>query len=235
VVLAISTGVRDVLVRCGVNPDRIKLVPSGIDLDKFERMRDAGYVRNEFLLQNARGIIGNVAALAPHKAQVDFIDAAAVVDQALNGISYLIVGEGELRRKLERKAGERGLADKMIFTGFREDPLEILSIFDCFVMSSRLEGLCTSIMDAQVLGVPVVATHTGGIPDLVENEKTGLLAPPGRPEQLAKAIIRMMTDSELRNSCIRLAKNKAGQYDYRNMVQGTLDAYRAVIERFGET
>jgi glycosyltransferase involved in cell wall biosynthesis len=235
VFLAISTGVRDVLIRCGVNPQKIKLVPSGIDLSKFERIKDAGYIRDEFSLHEARGIVGNVAALAPHKAQVDFIDAAAVVDQALGGISFLIVGEGELRRKLERRVEERGLAGKLIFTGFREDPLEILSVFDCFVMSSRLEGLCTSIMDAQILGVPVVATKTGGIPDLVEHEKTGLLAPPGRPDRLAEAIIRMLSESELRDTCVRLAKKKVGQYDYQNMVDGTIDAYQTVIEKIDES
>ncbi|MFH1755644.1 MAG: glycosyltransferase family 4 protein, partial [Candidatus Latescibacterota bacterium] len=114
-------------------------------------------------------------------------------------------------------------------------PLEILSTFDCFVMSSRLEGLCTSIMDAQALGIPVVATDTGGIPDLVEHEKTGLLAPPGHPEELAAAIIRMLTDSRLRGSCAHLAKEKATQYDYRHMVAGTLEAYRLLTGRFGES
>ena len=230
VFLAISNGVRDVLISCGVKPQKIKLVPSGIDPGKFERMKDASYVREEFSLQQAKWLVGNVAALAPHKSQIDFIDAAEQVGKSIEGVTFLIVGEGKLRQQLERRAGERGMSDKIIFTGFRDDPLEILSTFDCFVMSSRLEGLCTSIMDAQALGVPVVATNTGGIPDLIEHEKTGLLVPPGQPSELAQAIIRMLSESELQTSCARLAKEKATQYDYRCMVEGTIAAYQAVMD-----
>jgi glycosyltransferase involved in cell wall biosynthesis len=232
--LAISRGVRDVLIRCGVSPEKIILVPSGIDFGKFERMKDTGYVRDEFSLRQAKWIVGNVAALAPHKAQVDFIDAAARVEKSIDGVTFLIVGEGKLRRVLESRAAEHGMSERIIFTGFREDPLEILSTFDCFVMSSRLEGLCTSIMDAQALGVPVVATEAGGIPDLIDHEKTGLLVPPAQPVELAEAILRMLTDSDLRSSCTRLAKEKAAQYDYQNMVKGTIAAYRTVSDRHSE-
>ncbi len=112
-----------------------------------------------------------------------------------------------------RNAG-LNMTGKIIFTGFRKDPLEILSTFDCFVMSSHLEGLCTSIMDAQVLGVPVAATDTGGIPDLIDHEQTGLLAPPGQPERLAENIVRLLTDPTLSERCRTLAKKKAIGYDY---------------------
>ncbi|MFH1755150.1 MAG: glycosyltransferase, partial [Candidatus Latescibacterota bacterium] len=83
--LAISNGVRDVLIDCGVDPGKIRLVPSGVDLDKFARLKHAGYVREEFSLGEATWIVGNVAALAPHKAQEDLIDAAALVSEAVQG------------------------------------------------------------------------------------------------------------------------------------------------------
>ncbi len=229
VYLAISTGVRDVLINCGVDGERIALVPSGIDLEKFDRMQNTAYLRQEFSMDEAEWIVGNIAALAPHKAQVDFIDAAAIVDKAIAGIKFFIVGEGKLRKLLDRHVHEAGLTGKIIFTGFRSDPLEILSTFHCFVLSSRLEGLCTSIMDAQALGVPVVAAATGGVPDLIEDGATGLLAPPARPDELAGAIIRMLTEPALRERCARLAKEKSTQYDYRNMVNKTIVAYQAVL------
>jgi glycosyltransferase involved in cell wall biosynthesis len=121
------------------------------------------------------------------------------------------------------------MTGRIIFTGFRKDPLELMSTFNCFVISSRLEGLCTSIMDAQAMGVPVVATNTGGIPDLIEHERTGLLAPPARPSRLAENIIRLLTDFGLSERCRSLAKNQASRYDYRNTVQGTLAAYEQVL------
>ena len=229
VYLAISNGVKKVLIDSGISEERIRLVPSGIDLGKFDHMKNTGYLRSEFSLDRSRWIVGNVAALAPHKAQQDFIKAAAIVERELGEVKFFIVGEGQLLSRLQQQAADNNLTGKIIFTGFRKDPLEILSTFDCFVMSSRLEGLCTSIMDAQALGVPVAATDTGGIPDLIDHEQTGLLAPPGQPERLAKNIVRLLTDPTLSERCRTLAKKKAIEYDYGNTVLKTLAAYEQIL------
>ena len=227
--LAISTGVRRILVESGVDEERITLVPSGIDLRKFDGIGDTAYLEKEFGLAGAATVIGNVAALAPHKSQVDFIRAAGIIRQEIAGARFFIVGEGELRTALEALAKKLGLEGCITFTGFRRDVLGLLSLFDCFVLSSYLEGLCTSIMDAQALGIPVVATRTGGVPDLVEDGETGLLVEPRDPERLASAVVRMLREGDLRSRCVLRAKQKAETYDYRRMVRGTLDAYRRIL------
>ena len=224
--LAISSGVRDVLIECGISPGRIRLVPSGIDLDKFTRVRANDYVKNEFGIGDGTMVVGNVAALAPHKSQSDFIRAARIVADSFPGTRFLIVGEGKLRRSLESLVRDLGLGNDVVLTGFREDPLEILSTFTCFVLSSSLEGLGTSVMDAQAMGVPVVATRTGGVPDIVEDGVTGLLVPPRDPVALAAAIGRMLDDESLRQSLARKALESSRGYDYRQMVYKTMDAYR---------
>jgi glycosyltransferase involved in cell wall biosynthesis len=229
--LAISNGVRDVLQRGGVDPARIAVVPSGIDLARHRALGDTAALRQELGLTAGTSVIGNVAALAPHKAQADFIHAAKIVAAELQPVRFFIVGEGELRRELESLVRRLGMQDTILLTGFREDALELLSLFDCFVLSSRLEGLGTSIMDAQVLGVPVVATRTGGVPELIEDGETGLLAPPGDPEQLAATILRLLRDTELRRRCVRNAGETSARYDYRHMVRGTLEAYRGLLGR----
>jgi len=229
--LAISTGVRRILVESGVDEERITLVPSGIDLRKFDGIGDTAYLEKEFGLAGAATVIGNVAALAPHKSQVDFIRAAGIIRQEIAGARFFIVGEGELRTALEALAKKLGLEGCITFTGFRRDVLGLLSLFDCFVLSSYLEGLCTSIMDAQALGIPVVATRTGGVPDLVEDGETGLLVEPRDPERLAAAVVRMLNDGDLRSRCVRQAKQKAQDYDYGRMVRRTLDAYRRLLAR----
>ncbi len=229
--VAISRGVRDALIEGGVEESRIALVRSGIDLDKFARVEDIGYLYEEFGISAQTPVIGNIAALAPHKSQVDFIRAAAFVAKQLDGAKFFVVGEGKLRPELERLIEDLRLNDNVFLTGFRSDVLELLSMFDCFVLSSYLEGLCTSIMDAQVMGVPVVATRTGGVPDLVDDGATGLLVPPRRPELLANAIVRMMTEAGLRESCAAAAMTKSRTYDYCHMVDGTVDVYRSMVER----
>jgi glycosyltransferase involved in cell wall biosynthesis len=233
--LAISTGVRDVLVSCGVDADRIELVPSGIDLDKFSRVGDNNYLDAEFGFDKNTVVIGNVAALAPHKSQSDFIIAAEKVREKIPAARFLIVGEGELRPDLERMIAERELKDAVTLTGFRKDVLEVLSRFDCFVLSSYLEGLCTSIMDAHAMGIPVVATRTGGVPDLVIDGETGLLVPPRDPGALADAIERMVGDEELRARCSAQARKKSATYGYENMVDKTLDVYQRLVSPAGKS
>ena len=231
VYIAISNGVRSVLIEGGVEERRIALVRSGIDLDKFACAGDIAYLYKEYGISAQTPVIGNIAALAPHKSQADFVRAALSVKKKVDGARFFIVGEGNMRSGLEKLIKDLTLQDDVLLTGFRSDVLEMLSMFDCFVISSYLEGLCTSIMDAQAMGVPVVATRTGGIPDLVEDEVTGLLVPPKRPDLLADAIVRMMTEPGLRESCVGAATARAQSYHYRHMVEGTMEVYRYTMDR----
>ena len=228
--IAISIGVRDVLVAAGIEPARVFVAPSGIDLGRFAGVRDPAYLRAEFDLGDGERVVGNVAALAPHKSQSDFVRAAARLRASGRNVRFFIVGEGELRASLESLARDLGLGDAVVFTGFRADAMELIRLFDVFVMSSYLEGLGTSIMDAQALGVPVVATRTGGIPEIVEDGVSGLLVPPRDPEALAGAIARMLDDAPLREACARTARERSGGYDYRRMVYKTLDVYRRLCD-----
>ncbi len=229
VYLAISNGVRDVLVKGGIDPDRIRLVPSGIDLGKFNQVKDPSYLRDEFEIADGTHVVGNIAALAPHKSQDDLIRAAQIVCRERSDVRFFIVGDGELERDLKELVAALDLEDRVTFTGFREDVLELLKLFDCFVMSSHLEGLGTSIMDAQAAGIPVVATRTGGIVDVVQDGETGLLVTPHRPDQIASAVTRMLDDKALQNKCIANASEQSLEYDYRYMVYKTVDAYRELM------
>lgn len=228
--VAISNGVHDVLRDCGIEADRIEIVRSGINLGKFAAVKDNRYLLEEFDIAPETPVVGNIAALAPHKSQVDFIRAAKQVSETVDGVKFFIVGDGKLRADLEREVRAMKLQDNIILTGFRTDVLELLSIFDCFVLSSYLEGLCTSIMDAQAMGIPVVATRTGGVPDLVDDGVTGLLVSPRRPDQLAEAVIRMIREPGLAGRCVDAARAKSRSYDYRDMVRGTLGVYRRMLQ-----
>ncbi len=233
VYLAISEGVRRVLLSGGVAPERVRVVASGIDLGKFDRLTPRDHVRAQLGLDARTFAVGNVAALAPHKAQSDLLRAAARVLAKRSDVRVFMVGEGALRAELEALARALGISEHVVFTGFRADALDLLRAFDIFVMSSYLEGLGTSIMDAQALGVPVVATRTGGIPELVEDGVTGLLVPPRDPESLAAAILRFLDDAGLRGACAHAARVRSSGYDYRTMVYKTLDVYRVLCENVG--
>ena len=229
--IAISEGVRRVLLDGGVPAGRVRVVMSGIDLKKFDGLSERGAVRAELGLDDGTIAVGNVAALAPHKAHNDLLRAAERVLAHRSDVRFFVVGEGALRADLEALAQSLGIAARVTFTGFRTDALDLLRAFDVFAMSSYLEGLGTSIMDAQVLGVPVVATRTGGIPELVEDGVTGLLVPPRNPEAFAAALLRILEDERLRQACAERARIRSSRYDYRTMVDKTLDVYQDLCQK----
>ncbi len=145
-------------------------------------------------------MIGTIAHLTDHKGHTYLLDAIPQVLKEFPHSFFLFVGDGELKDSLKTKSRILGIRDRVFFTGFREDIPEILSILDLFVLPSHLEGLCTSLMDAMYMGVPIVATTAGGIPEVIENGKTGLLVPPKDPIALAEAIIKLLKDKSKRET-----------------------------------
>jgi glycosyltransferase involved in cell wall biosynthesis len=151
-------------------------------------------------------VVGNVAALTGHKDQATLVEAMALLRQRLPQARLVILGEGELRGALEAMVRERGLGDRVVLAGFRRDLDRLMPAFSVFCLSSRLEGLGTSLLDAMAFGLPVVATAAGGIPEAVEDGTTGRLVPPRDPEALAAALVDVLAD-EAR----RLALGRAGR------------------------
>jgi len=227
--LAISSGVEAMLREAGVTPERIRRVPSGIDFDRFEGVVPRAGWREALGLDPDAPLFGNVAALAPHKDQATLLRAFAVY-RAGGGTGHLVVlGEGDLRGRLEALRTELGLDDVVHLPGFDPDILSAVASLDVFVMSSELEGLGTSILDAMALGRPVVATRTGGIPDAVRHEETGLLVPPRDPEALGAALLRLARDAGLRERVREGALRHVRGFDVRRTVEATLETYRELV------
>jgi glycosyltransferase involved in cell wall biosynthesis len=196
-IIAISEGVKEVLVKGGVNPDCIEVIPSGIDFSPFEKIFSSDYLRRELSFSSDDYLVGIVAHLADHKGHNYLIEATKILKEYSPKIRVIIVGEGPLRMELDKQTKESEVEDMVFFLGFRKDIPQILFSLDLFVLSSYLEGLGSSIMDAMACRLPVVATRTGGIPELVGHRKTGLLVPPANPSALARAILKLYEDREL--------------------------------------
>jgi len=196
-VIAISEGVKKVLVESGLPAERIEVIPSGIDFTPYKEALASDHLRREFAFAEDDFLVGIVAHLADHKGHKYLIRAAKILKEHTSKIKIIIVGEGPLRMELTKEAKDSGVDDFVFFLGFREDVPRILSSLDLFVLSSYLEGLGTSIMDAMACHLPVVATRTGGIPEVVTHGETGLLVPPRNPSSLARAILKLYKDREL--------------------------------------
>lgn len=200
-IIAISEGVKKVLVEGGVDPENVEVISSGIDFSSFEEDSSAltskDYLHCEFSFAVDDYLVGIVAHLADHKGHQYLIQATKILKQQAPKIKTIIVGEGPLSMELDRQAKELDVEDIIFFLGFRKDIPKILSSLDLFVLSSHLEGMGSSILDAMASRLPVVATKVGGIPEVVINGETGLLVPPRNPSALARAILRLYSDKTL--------------------------------------
>ncbi len=201
VIIAISEGVKKVLVEGGINPVNVEVISSGIDFSSFEEGSSAltskDYLHREFSFEVDDYLVGIVAHLADHKGHQYLIQATKILKQQAPKIKTIIVGEGPLSMELDRQAKELDVEDIIFFLGFRKDIPKILSSLDLFVLSSHLEGMGSSILDAMASRLPVVATKVGGIPEVVINGETGLLVPPRNPSALARAILMLYSDKTL--------------------------------------
>ena len=225
-----SSAIQAMLVNDGIQPDRTTVVYEGIDLGHVAAA-PALNVHKEFWLPHGAPIVGNVAALVPHKGQRYLIEAAALVLQRVPDARFLIVGSGELEQSLQQQIKRHHLEKHIFLTGFRPDILSVHKGFDLFVMSSVTEGLGTSALDAMACGRAVVATLAGGLSEVVDHGETGLLVPVRNPEALADAIVQLLTDQTLREEYGRTGLGRAQRrFSADRMVAETAAVYEAVVD-----
>ena len=226
--VCISHGVMDVMRAAGVPERRLALVPSGVIV---RRTPPPGAADLRGLIGAAPGtpVVGTVAALAPHKNHADLMRAAARVAKARPEVRFAWVGEGPCRDALERQRRELGLEGSVHLLGFRDDALGLMAQFTVFALSSYLEGLCTSLLDAQALGVPVIATAVGGIPDVIEDGVNGRLVPGRDPAALAGAILASLERPAEGEAWAAAGRARVERFSAETMVEGTLAVYRQVL------
>ncbi len=223
-----SDAIRRLLLADGVPAMRAVVIHEGIDFGHIDAAPAANLHQDLFLPHHAP-IVGNVAALVPHKGQRHLIDAALKVLPQVPDARFVIAGEGELRAQLEQQIREHHLEKHVVLAGFRPDIVPVHKAFDVFVMSSVSEGLGTSLIDAMACGKPIVATTAGGIPEVVADGETGLLVPPRDPATMAEAITALLKDDGRRARMGEAGRRRAQlHFSAERMVRETLQVYRRV-------
>jgi len=226
-----SEAIRQMLVADGVPAERTVTVHEGIDIDHV-RAAPPVNVHEAFWLPHNAPVVGNIAALVPHKGQRHLIEAARLVVQRMPDVRFLILGEGELREMLERQVREYRLEKHVFLPGFRTDVLGCLKSFDLFAMSSVTEGLGTALLDAMACGKAIVATRTGGIPEVVDDGVTGKLVAPRDHAAMAQAILELLNDHAGRERMgnAGLARVEAS-FTVERMIAGTAAVYARLAGR----
>ncbi|HMD98895.1 MAG TPA: glycosyltransferase [Terriglobia bacterium] len=196
-VVANSDAVRNYLEKeDGFTPDHVRIVRNGVDPEPFLRAsanRETLFPRLS-LEDKLMVVVANMNIKG--KGQGDLIEAARRICAEVPRARFILVGDGRERAGLENKVAELGLVEHFVFLGKRNDVPDVLSCCDVSVLPSWAEGMPNSILESMAAGLPVVGTRVGGIPEIIEDEVSGLLVPPRDPQALAKAILRLLRDPE---------------------------------------
>jgi glycosyltransferase involved in cell wall biosynthesis len=227
-IIAVSRAVADVLVSCGVDRWRIAVVPDGVDVH-----RDIPPASDETLealgVPPGAPVAVQVAQLVGHKDPLNFVRAMARARRDVPGLHGLLAGDGVLRPAVEAEIHALGADGYVHAAGYRTDADALIAAATVFVLSSREEGMGSVLLDALFLGRPIAATRAGGIPEVVQDGVSGLLAPVHDPDALGAAIARLVTDPSLAGRLGDAARERAEHFSVERMTDATERVYEAVL------
>jgi glycosyltransferase involved in cell wall biosynthesis len=213
--IAVSRAIVAKLIAEGRTPARIELIYNGVDLQRYEFTEACCTLPEEYGFAEGTPLVGVVARLEPEKGHPTLLEAWPAVLSEIPEARLLVIGEGSQRANLEAQAESLGLLGeqcsgdkcvgtrgarpgaKVVFTGLRDDVPAVTAALDVAVLPSYREAQGLAILEAMALRRPVVATKVGGVPEMIESGRTGLLVPPRDAQALASAISRLLTDHPL--------------------------------------
>ena len=216
----------------GVPYERIRLIPRGVDLEKFKYISPETKRKQEFNV----GIIGRIT---PIKGHLYFIKAMAKVAREVGNLKIWIVGDAPASRQAYKEqiqvlVKRLGLWQYTEFLGTQKDIPAILANLDCLVLATTTqEAFGRVIIEAQACGVPVVATGVGGVVDIIEDGINGLLVPPSEPTSMSEAVVRIFKDKQLAKDLASKAHRKVKEkYNIELMVKKTFEVYEDALKNF---
>lgn len=229
-ILCVSDKIRQIIAADLKEPSKAMTVYSGIDLRRFPATPTQDVRALAGLPKEARVVI-STAAISPQKDYGTFVRVAAELKIHHADLHFVICGEGPSEQEIKAQVAGAGLNERVHFIGFRSDLASFLGSADLFLITSKEEGLGTSILDAFAVGIPVVATAAGGIPEIVRHSETGLLAPVGDVRMLATHVENLTyAHGTLRETLLKNARTLAEEFSYRRTGEKTLEVYRSLLK-----
>ncbi len=219
-----------------VDQSKIHCVHNGINVEKFSLRDEATKLekRKEFGIGN-EPVIGIIARLADVKGHDVLIRAMAKIIQSFPTSKLFIVGEGREEDRLKNLTGQLRLKESIRFVPTVNQTASILPLFDIFALPSLEEGFGISAIEAQAVGLPVVASRVGGLPELIQDGQTGILVPPKDVHALAGAIIHLLQNKEYaKDMGLKARKFIEENFSMERMVKETIDVYQTVLAQRNE-
>jgi glycosyltransferase involved in cell wall biosynthesis len=237
-IIVSSDRLRDEIAGFGIaKKERIEVIPYGFDLAAFAlQPRPVGQFRHSLDLPEGIQLIGTVGRLVPIKNIPLLLESLSIARQQNAEIHLVIVGGGELRVELETRVRNMGLADTVVFAGWQPDLLNVYADLDAIVLSSDNEGTPVALIEAMAAGCPVVATHVGGVPDLVTDGETGRMVPPRDPEALARALLALFDEPEKTSQmALRAQQRVLERHQARRVVADVDRLYQELLRAAGHS
>lgn len=219
----------DLITRFNVPENIVTSIYNGIDIPSSDHVTDVRAIRKRMNIPDGY-IVGTVARMAPQKGLEYLLKAIPLITQKINA-AFVIGGDGPLMPALKKMASDLKLENSLLFTGYVDNVTDLLRCFDVFVVPSIAEGLSITTIEAMAAGLPVVASNTGGLPELVKDGVTGYLVNPRDYISIANAIINLFQNKPLMNKMGENGQIMAmGLFNNSHMVDDTFDLYNELLE-----
>ncbi|HEX6807004.1 MAG TPA: glycosyltransferase [Gemmatimonadaceae bacterium] len=228
--IAVCRAAVPALLEAGIDPSRVDVVYSGVDLARAVEPASRATLA-ELGVPNGPLVV-MVGALTQMKDPLTFVRAVDVARRTVPSLQALLVGDGPLRPPVEALIRDLGLGDTLHLAGFRSDADSLMCAAQVVVLSSdaSAEGIGGVVIDAISFGRPVAATAAGGVPEVIENERTGLLVPVRDAQALGQAIARLLTDRDLATRLVAAGLARSRDFAIENTVAGTIAVYQQLLE-----
>jgi glycosyltransferase involved in cell wall biosynthesis len=231
-VFPVSRQIQRSLEKGGVRPERLRTLYSGLDLTRVVDQKSGLDARRRFGIPPEALVLGTVANLFERKGYEVMIEALPMIVKTSPAAHYVIVGTGDAayEARLKAMAEVLGLESRVHFAGFQESVYPCLAAMDLYVHPALMEGFGIAVLEAMAMRKPVVATTTGGLPEIVQEGETGMLVPPGDSKALAKTVVSLLQDLA---RCRQLGEagraRVAAHFTVEAMMDGLVEGYGAVL------
>jgi len=229
VCITVSENDRRSAIAANIPNEKVELIYNAIETNIQKIQSDKAWLVSKFSLPPNKVICTAVGRLVAIKGHDVLIKSIELIKKANENFHILIVGEGKFRQELEQLIQSANAQNFVTLAGYqdRETALAIINASDIFMMPSRYEGTPVALLEAASLGVPIIASQVGGIPELVTHQQEALLVPPENPSELASAILQLINDKKLASRLATNAKDKAQtQFSLEKQFELTWAAYR---------
>jgi len=236
--LAVSHSMKnDLVTKCKIDPHKIQVLYNFVDLNKYNQQKITWNItkkRRQIGLSENDFVIGYAGRLVKHKGLFEFIQSADLLKNQFGMFKFLIVGNGGDKSVLLRTIDEKRLGDYVIFLGYQSDMVKFYSLLDCFVIPSYGEACSLTAIEAQAMGVPIIASNIPSLNETIHHRVNGLLFKIRDIQDLSNKILMIYHDENLRNKLIRNGITNSKSYSMTNYLK-ELDAIyqKAIVKLFG--